>query len=48
MSRWNPADRAQPEAFVEISPELAAEKRIGNRLGQGLDSTRQRARQARS
>jgi formate dehydrogenase major subunit len=31
MSRWNPwLTELQPECFVEISPELAAEKRIGN------------------
>jgi formate dehydrogenase major subunit len=31
MSRWNPwLTELQPEFFVEISPELAAEKRIGN------------------
>ena len=31
MSRWNPwLTELQPEFFVEISPELAAEKGIGN------------------
>jgi formate dehydrogenase major subunit len=31
MSRWNPwLTELQPEAFAEISPELAAEKGIGN------------------
>jgi len=31
MSRWNPwLTELQPEAFVEISPELALEKKIGN------------------
>jgi formate dehydrogenase major subunit len=31
MSRWNPwLTELQPEPFVEISPELALEKKIGN------------------
>ena len=31
MSRWNPwLTELQPECFVEMSPELAAEKRIAN------------------
>src|SRR5260370_24049988 len=31
MSRWNPwLTELQPEFFIEISPELAAEKGIGN------------------
>ena len=31
MSRWNPwLTELQPELFIEISPELAAEKRIQN------------------
>jgi formate dehydrogenase major subunit len=31
MSRWNPwLTELQPEVFIEISPELAAEKGIGN------------------
>ena len=31
MSRWNPwLAELQPEFFIEISPELAAEKGIGN------------------
>jgi formate dehydrogenase major subunit len=31
MSRWNPwLTELQPELFAEISPELAAEKSIGN------------------
>jgi formate dehydrogenase major subunit len=31
MSRWNPwLTELQPELFIEISPELAAEKGIGN------------------
>jgi formate dehydrogenase major subunit len=31
MSRWNPwLAELQPELFVELSPELAAEKKIGN------------------
>ena len=46
MSRWIPwLTELQPELFVELSPELAAEKRIANLDWVRIPAARARARQ---